>query len=91
MLHHPNHMESRLANDLVKPPPCLESPLTLLMLLLGLIMIMLMLMMMMTTTMTMMIMMMMLKVGGFGNSAVRSSNDGKSSQLLCHSISLHGQ
>ena len=40
MLHHPNHMESRLANDLVKPPPCLESPLTRLMLPSGLIMIM---------------------------------------------------
>ena len=40
MMHHPNHMESRLANDLVKPPPCLESPLTRLMLPSGLIMIM---------------------------------------------------
>ena len=40
MLHHPNHMESRLANDLVKPLPCLESPLTRLMLPSGLIMIM---------------------------------------------------
>ena len=39
MMHHPNHMESRLANDLVKPPPCLESPLTRLMLPSGLIMI----------------------------------------------------
>ena len=39
MMHHPNHMESRLAKDLVKPLPCLESPLTRLMLPLGLIMI----------------------------------------------------
>ena len=38
--YHLNHMESRLANDLVKPPPCLESPLTRLMLPSGLIMIM---------------------------------------------------
>ena len=30
-------------------------------------------------------------MGGFGNSEVRSSNDGKSSQLLCHSILVHSK
>ena len=89
-------MICRLESALVKLLPCPAFPLTLLMSLSGLIMItmtmmMITIMMLMLKAMMMPMMMLMVKVGGTGNSPVRSSNDGKSSQLLSHPSSLHSQ
>ena len=73
-------MISRLESALVKLQPCLAFPLTLLMSLSGLNTMMMPMMMPMMAMM--MMMMMMMKVGGIGNSPMRSSNNGKSSQLF---------
>ena len=75
-------MISRLESALVKLLPCLAFPLTLLMSLSGLNTMMMPMMMPMMAMMMMMMMMMMMKVGGIGNSPMRSSNNGKSSQLF---------